>query len=144
MQFRLGRSLRLVLGTRIQRRLKISGPLNGDCGGRTRRADHLMKKENHPEVTNVKTIAEILSSPSAFECLLGTVMLFDRDSKFFRFSGLCTACLLDYEDPQTTIMAFLSSSGFLTAKFSRESLVDLLKCCDVVVCKVPEDSFFLE
>jgi hypothetical protein len=47
----------------------------------------MRNESNHLEIKKFKTIEEILSSFDEFEKLLGMVLLFNKDSEYFKSSG---------------------------------------------------------
>ena len=94
---------------------------------------------------NKKTIEQLLTNPESFEILLGMCLLFNKDSEFYKFSGLVTAALLDYDlDNQISILSIKTPDNWHTLKCSREYLSKLLSNCDEFVANTPEESFILQ
>lgn len=98
------------------------------------------------KIKNIKTIEQLLSNSKSFETLHGMCLLFNKDSEFYKFSGIVTAALLDYDDPdkQISILAIKTTDNWHTLKCSREYLSKLLSNCDEFVANTPEESFILQ
>lgn len=99
---------------------------------------------NHDEIKGRRSLGLFLSSETELETLLGKMLLFSRDSEYFKFSGLCTAALRHYESNGNSIVAVLNEKGLITLKFDDESLKDALNHCEAVVGKTPEESFLFD
>lgn len=99
----------------------------------------------HEEIKNRKKIDELLT-PQGFESLLGMVLLFNKESLYFPYSGFVTASLLDYDDPENkiSILAIYGQNGLITFKRTRQDLVDMFNVCDAFIGKTAEESFLLE
>lgn len=98
------------------------------------------------KIKNIKTIEQLLSTPESFEALYGMCLLFNKNSEYYKFSGIVTAALLDYEDPdkQISILAIKTSDNWHTLRCSREYLIKMLDNCDEFVGNTPEESFILQ
>ena len=100
---------------------------------------------DHSDIIARKTIGEILT-PDGFEGLLNMCLLFNRESKYYKYSGWVTAALLDYEDAENQISIFALRNpalGLFTLKPSRVELRDMLENCDAFVGQTIETSFLL-
>lgn len=85
--------------------------------------------------------------PQEFEKLLGFVLLFDKDSEYFKFSGFVTAALLDFEgtkEEPLTILAINGQHGLITFHRTRKDLHDMFNNCVEFVGRNEEESFVLE
>lgn len=91
-----------------------------------------------------KKLSWLLESPENFATLKDMVLLFDKDSKWYEYSGFVTAALLDYEDDQISILAINGSKGWITFKRSRADLIDMFSNCIEFVGQDEESSFVLE
>lgn len=98
----------------------------------------------HSDITNRKSIDDILKSKESFEKLLGMGLLFNRETEYYKFSGFVTAALLDFDGDDQNILAINSSiSGLITFHWSREDLRKAFENCDAFIGKNPGDSFLL-
>ncbi len=96
-----------------------------------------------------KKISQIIDSIENFEQLLGMALLFDKNSKYFGWSGFVTAALLDWEEKDNKSLTVLGIdtkhlNGWITIKLTKEELIDALNNCIEFVGKTEEDSFTLE
>lgn len=96
-----------------------------------------------------KTIDEIFDNPENFESLLGMCLLFDKNSKYFEYSGFITAALLDRENDGNNKLSILAidthkPNGWYTFKWKNEDLKEMLSNCIEFVGKTEEDSFVLK
>lgn len=96
----------------------------------------------------VKKLDWILESSENFESLKGMVLLFDKNSEYYSFSGFVTAALLDYEEENNekiTILAIDTKhlNGWLTFRKTREDLRKMLSNCIEFVGENEEKSFVL-
>lgn len=88
----------------------------------------------------------LLESPENFQTLLGMVVLFDKTSRYYMFSGYVTAALLDSHDKENKISVFSINTierGY-TFYHNREKLSDMLLNCIEFVGKTPEETFTIE
>ena len=100
-------------------------------------------------------IDELLKSGENFENLLYKLLLFDKDSEYFKFTGFVTAALLDYEDvdKQISILAInthpntIDVNGtpvsWFTFEYNREDLRKMFKSCIEVVGETEDKSFVI-
>lgn len=91
-----------------------------------------------------KKLSWLLESFENFESLKGMVLLFDKNSKWFEYSGFVTAALLDYENNQSTILSINGQKGWITFKLIRADLKEMLSNCIEFVGIDEESSFVLE
>lgn len=93
-----------------------------------------------------KKIEDILKTPEQFETLLYKVLLFAKDSDYYKFSGKVTAALLNYDDPdkEISILAIRTPEQWYTFKSSKDDLRKMLGKCIEVVGNSEEESFTLE
>jgi hypothetical protein len=96
----------------------------------------------------IKKIDDLLKDQESFESLLGMVLLFDKNSEYYKFTGWVTAALLDYDDPDKGISIFAINTGrpseWFTFKYTREDLRKMFENCIEFVGKTEEESFILE
>jgi len=99
----------------------------------------------HEEIKNRKKLEELLT-PDGFESLRGMLLLFNRESPYFIYSGVVTASLLDYDDPENkiSILAINGKHGLITFKRTRQDLIGMFNVCDAFCGHTPETSFLLE
>lgn len=99
----------------------------------------------HEEIKARKSIKELLSSAKEFEQLKGMVMLFTEKGRFYKYSGMVTAALLDYEDAekQISIIAIKGQEGWITFEADRTMLIDMLENTEAVIGDSPEKSFLI-
>jgi len=97
--------------------------------------------EGHDDIKNRKTMEEILNS---FHMLVGTVLLFNRESKYFDYSGMVTAALLNFDAENDHIIAITGKNGWFTFHKTTESLKDMFNHCDAFIGKDLESSFLLK
>ena len=76
-----------------------------------------------------------------FEILHGMMLLFDKNSKYFEYSGFVTAALYEFETDNRTVLAINCSKGWITFKLTKDELEDMLKNCVEFVGKDEESSF---
>lgn len=93
-----------------------------------------------------KKLDWFFESPENFAVLKGMCLLFAKDTDYYKFSGIVTAALLDYEDPdkQISILAIRTLDNWITFKYSREDLKKMLTSCVEFVGQSYEESFQLE
>ena len=93
-----------------------------------------------------RTLDSLFENFESFEKLKGMLLLFDKNSEYYKFSGFVTAALLDYEDKdkQISILAINTSTNWFTFKYSREDLKKMLSNCIEFVGNNEDDSFVLE
>lgn len=102
---------------------------------------------DHDDIKARKTMAEILAS---FSSLVGMLLLFNRESPYYRLSGIIGYAVLEHDQPDLKGMAVLTmfnpndgaSIGTLVSS-TRAELEELLTMCDAFVGHTPEDSFLL-
>lgn len=101
-----------------------------------------MKRENHPEITNIISIEELLRSFIEFK---GKLSLFDVDSEFYCYSGYFisneTGIRRDefwFFSPETD-----EKKEFYSV-IRREDIRRAMKCCDVIVGDLPGQSCFVD
>jgi hypothetical protein len=102
-----------------------------------------MKINNmHEEIKNRKTVEEIFND---FESLKGLWLLFNKDTEYYKFSGVVTAALLDYDDPDKhiSILAIKTEDNWYTFKYTREDLTKMFNNCDAFIGENETDSFLL-
>ena len=97
--------------------------------------------EGHDDIKNRKTMEEILNS---FHMLVGTVLLFNRESKYFDYSGMVTAALLNFDAENDHILAITGKNGWFTFHKTTDDLKDMFNHCDAFVGKDLESSFLLQ
>lgn len=103
-----------------------------------------MNRENHPEITTVKSFEELTCNPASFEVLLNKLILFEKESDYFPMSGQVTAALLDYDFDGKSILATWNGTKIYTFKCDRYELKKLISKWDVVVGNTPEESYFVK
>ncbi len=93
-----------------------------------------------------RTINSLFESFKSFETLKGMCLLFDKNSDYYKFSGLVTAALLDYENPREkiSILAIKTSQDWITFKYSRDDLKKMFSNCVEFVGNSEDESFILE
>ncbi len=98
----------------------------------------------HLEITDRKTLTEIFDD---FEVLLGMCLLFQKDSNYYKFSGLVTAALFEWElgadGSPITVLAILTNSGMITFKYTVDDLTKMFNHCEAFIGRSPEESFLL-
>lgn len=99
----------------------------------------------HEEIKNKIKINDLFN-PNTFEALKDKLLLFNEKSEYYKFSGIVTAALLDYEDLENkiSILAIKTLDNWFTFKYSREDLIKMFNDCDVVIGNNPEDSLLIE
>lgn len=111
----------------------------------------------HEDITNRKTFAELTASQEAFGTLVGKVLLFNRESPYFKYSGLCRGAILEHTCPdcgrKCAVLAFSTKGDVFKAcevkdmevlQLHREYLENLFYRCDAFVGRSAEDSFLLD
>lgn len=102
----------------------------------------------HEEIKARKKISELLESFESFERLRGMCLLFNKDSKYYKFSGFVTAALLDWEKenkiPITILAIDTKEIGWITFYRTREDLIDMFNNCDAFIGNTSEGSFLIE
>lgn len=99
--------------------------------------------KNHPEVTKIKKFEDVFKNQKSLEELKGKLLLFDKESKYYKYSGWVTAALFKFNEDGTTLLATFGKEWIRNdadIKFFKK----MFKYCDVVIGKGPEDSFFIE
>jgi len=107
----------------------------------------------HEDIKARKTFEEITSSPEEFEKLLGMVLLFNRDSPYFKYSGWVRAAVLNAQcpccDKVYSFMAFSQTAAatkpedMMMIQLSSEELKAIIFNCDAFIGLTLEESFLL-
>lgn len=108
----------------------------------------------HEDITNRKTFEQVTASPEVFKQLVGMVLLFSRDSKWFEYSGWCRGAVLDATcpccDKRFTMLAFSKGpeatkpEDMMKLELSREELILMLSSCDAFIGQSSSESFLLD
>lgn len=102
-----------------------------------------MKRENHPEITTVKNLSEIIVSEGPLKILRGGLMLFSEPIK--HFTGQVEDTLII--DGKAYAIIRTSTKNVIAYPLyhptAGRALTDLRDYLDVVIKNTPEESFFI-
>lgn len=104
----------------------------------------------HEDIKNRKSLDTLLSNQEGFEIIKGMLLLFNRNSEYYRYSGQVTAALLDFEgigsEKNITVLALTCPmlDKLITFKLNKDQLSAVLKSCDAFIGNSLETSFILE
>lgn len=105
---------------------------------------------NHDDIKDRKTLSSLLESEESFSQLRNMLLLFNKDSEYYKFSGIVTAALLDFEisEEGEDLSILAISCGMInqwnTFKCSRTELEKMLNCCDAFIGASAKMSFLLK
>lgn len=108
----------------------------------------------YEDITNRKTLEQVTASDEAFAKLVGMVLLFNRESQWYEYSGWCRGAVLDAVcpccDKRFSKLAFSKGpeatppEDMMMLELSREELIQVLSSCDAFIGATPDESFLLD